>query len=269
MYDPSKSPTAKAVGQPFSILYGDNSSVGGMQYTDTITLAGFTATGQTLGSATKFSTNFQRLSSDGICGLGFPENLSFGTTPLFQTLLDGGQLPEPVFAFYLNDFASELFVGGTNPEHYHGNFTHVPVTTTGYWSTGADRVKLNGHRILNNIDVILDSGSSLILANTSIANYIYGKIPDSKLVNGSWTYPCDQDVNISFTFGGTEFTVLPSVFNYGRVSPSSKICQGGIGSIGDEFDGLILGDVFMRSVYTKFDYAHKKIGFAQLRHNPS
>jgi Eukaryotic aspartyl protease len=41
MYDPSKSHTAKDVGQPFSILYGDNSTVSGEQYTDTVTLAGF------------------------------------------------------------------------------------------------------------------------------------------------------------------------------------------------------------------------------------
>jgi Eukaryotic aspartyl protease len=110
---------------------------------------------------------------------------------------------------------------------------------------------------LGNIDVIVDSGTSLILANTSIANYIYGKIPGSKIFNGSWICtllthtvgclrasrwlirvqldPCDQDVNISLTFSGTEFKVPPSTFNYGQVSPGSKNCQGGIGSIGDDF----------------------------------
>jgi len=40
-YDHSKSTTAKAVGKPFTIEYGDNSTVGGKQYTDTVTIAGF------------------------------------------------------------------------------------------------------------------------------------------------------------------------------------------------------------------------------------
>jgi cathepsin D len=57
-YNPAKSSTSKALGKSFSLAYGDGSTVSGQQYQDTVTLAGLTATKQTLGSATKYSTGF-------------------------------------------------------------------------------------------------------------------------------------------------------------------------------------------------------------------
>jgi cathepsin D len=50
LYDPSASTTSKALGTSFSLSYGDGSTVSGSQYTDDVTLAGLTATSQTLGA---------------------------------------------------------------------------------------------------------------------------------------------------------------------------------------------------------------------------
>ena len=58
-YDPSSSSTSKDVGKTFSLSYGDGSTVSGEQYTDTVSIAGLTATGQTLGAAKQYSTGFQ------------------------------------------------------------------------------------------------------------------------------------------------------------------------------------------------------------------
>jgi len=50
LYNPSSSSTAKAVGKSFSLSYGDGSTVSGKQYKDTVTIAGLTATSQTIGA---------------------------------------------------------------------------------------------------------------------------------------------------------------------------------------------------------------------------
>jgi cathepsin D len=52
----------------------------------------------------------------------------FNTTPVFQTLVAQGQVTEPQFAFRLAETGRELFLGGTNPAFYKGDFTYVPVT---------------------------------------------------------------------------------------------------------------------------------------------
>jgi cathepsin D len=52
---------------------------------------------------------------------------SFNSSPLFQTLVAQGQVAKPEFAFKLAENGSELYLGGTNPELYEGDFTYVPV----------------------------------------------------------------------------------------------------------------------------------------------
>ena len=42
IYDPSQSSTAQDLGQPFTISYGDNSTVSGEQYSDTVSISGLT-----------------------------------------------------------------------------------------------------------------------------------------------------------------------------------------------------------------------------------
>lgn len=60
-------------------------------------------------------------------GMGYPSISDFQASPVFQTLVAEGQVPEPVFAFYIAQSESELFIGGTNEKHYTGSFTYVPV----------------------------------------------------------------------------------------------------------------------------------------------
>jgi hypothetical protein len=54
---------------------------------------------------------------------------SYGASPVFQSLVSQGQVSNPVFSFYLATSDSELYIGGTNQDHYTGSFTYMPVTT--------------------------------------------------------------------------------------------------------------------------------------------
>lgn len=57
-YDPSKSSSSTDLGKTFTLKYGDESTVSGEQWTDTVTISGLTAEKQTLGAATTYSSGF-------------------------------------------------------------------------------------------------------------------------------------------------------------------------------------------------------------------
>ena len=66
-----------------------------------------------------------------------------GATPWWYHAVDQKLVDEPVFAFYLSRDAGgdgELLLGGTDPAHYTGNFTMVPLTNQTYCEFAMDGV---------------------------------------------------------------------------------------------------------------------------------
>jgi hypothetical protein len=90
----------------------------------------FQATGQRLGAAKAYSSEFQsdQFPVDGILGMGYESISSFGANSVFQSLVSQNQVSAPVFSFYFSESGSELYIGGTNQNHYTGSFTYMPVT---------------------------------------------------------------------------------------------------------------------------------------------
>jgi cathepsin D len=128
-YNPGTSSTATDFGSTFTLKYGDGSSVSGEQYTDMVSIAGLTATGQRVGSATTYSSGFQssNFEPDGLVGMGFAEISSYNANPVFLTLSQQGQTDSSTFAFKLAESGAELFLGGVNKNLYTGGFTYSPV----------------------------------------------------------------------------------------------------------------------------------------------
>lgn len=86
-YDPSASSTSFAMtNKTLSITYGDGSTTTGPVYTDTVSLGGLTAVGQTLGAATGLSSDWQDDPMDGLMGMGYKSLSQMGANPFFQTV---------------------------------------------------------------------------------------------------------------------------------------------------------------------------------------
>lgn len=104
----------------------------------------------------------------------------------------------------------------------------------------------------------LDTGTSLAQIPREYADVIYGSVPGSQLVRSSGVYivPCDTKLNLSFVFSGVEYPVHPidTVAATTDDSGSSVICYSGFtfGTSGSE--DLLLGDSFLRNVYSLYDY---------------
>lgn len=87
--------------------------------------------------------------------------------------------------------------------------------------------------------------------------------------------------NVSITIGGKPFPISAETFNLGSYNSSGNSCIGAIaatGSLGGmllsvmgafsdahrNLDTWIMGDVFMRNVYSVFDVGQLRVGFADL-----
>ncbi|KAF9235757.1 aspartic peptidase domain-containing protein [Melanogaster broomeanus] len=276
IYDESASSTAIDLGKTFSFAYGDGSNVEGDQYNDTVAIVGVTATDQTLGVASQYSTKlkFDYFPPDGLMGMAFQSISQFNAMPVFQTLLSQGVLDEPVFAFKLATTGPgpELYIGGTNPIQYMGDITYTAVTQQGHWQVNMDNIIVNGQTLLRNLNSIIGTGTTYVTGPRPGVDALYQAIGGSDasalVAPGFYTFPCQNEADISFTFGGASFGIPE--FNLGYIAGHEDACLGSIiaqdGLANDNAISAfwVIGGSFLNNVYSVFDVGGLRVGFANL-----
>ncbi|THH14979.1 hypothetical protein EW146_g5430 [Bondarzewia mesenterica] len=271
VYDPSQSLTSTDLKEPFELGYGDGSTVSGTQYTDTVAIAGLSASKQTLGAANEYSPGFENseFPADGLLGMAFGSLSVYGANPFFQTIIEEGKPSEPAFSFKLSSSGAELYLGGANSDLYSGDFTYVGVTEAAFWQVGMDGLSVDDSSVVGSISTIIDTGTTQIIGDSYNVGVIYSKIPGAQAAfeygDGLYAIPCDFSSRLTLTFDGTAFKVDPSDMILGRLPDNSGLCLGGLAADDQLFGGFwIVGDVFLQNVYTTFDVGNNRVGFASL-----
>jgi len=285
-FDPAKSSTFKSLNHAFNISYVSGEAAGTLVQ-DVVQMAGFTVLTQEFGSVTSTSHGLLESPVTGLIGLAWRSLSSSGAMPFWQALSSGGSLDSPLMAFQLTRYINSSHVGNLQPggsltmgyvneSLYTGSidYRNIPTSQPSYWIQQITSLTVQGHSIsLPNGSASyasIDTGTTLVAGPASSIAAIYAQIPDSSPGTGNWegfySYPCSHEVNVEISFGGPSWTISPVDFQFQSIRNSSDRCYGAFYAIPTS-SGLpqwIIGDTFLKNVYSVFRYNPPSVGFAAL-----
>ncbi|KAF7345893.1 Acid protease [Mycena venus] len=285
LYNSSASSTAANQSAITSVYYQDG-LVTGYLFTDTISLGPYTI--PEIGFMQAKNTTGGLLGGPiaGLIGLGFEGSAVPGlpatTTTLFwQAVIAGGQAAAPVVGMWLARGPSEtgtsnggaLSLGAVNASLFSGVIEFLPTTGTnvGMWILDISAMTVQGKTIkiaAASAEARFDTTSSVITGPADQIAAIWAAVPGAKPwsgFSGSYIYPCTTKVNITISFGGRIWPLNPADVNFGPEEEGSSQCIGTIAvtSPGGP-DGWVLGNPFLKNVYTVFQVSPAAIGLAKL-----
>ncbi|KAJ7034475.1 acid protease [Mycena alexandri] len=269
-YNPTSSSTSSRKPETLYVEYGDDSSASGPVYSDTVTVAGVSATNQYFAAMTTLSLSFYTDPIDGIMGMGLLPISGLQQDPFVMNAKSEGAFGVGQFSFYLANTGSELYIGGTDSKKYTGAIEFNSInTTTGFWEPTNAQAKVGSTTVLTGLQTIVDSGTTLMYCPPAVVQQIYAKVPGAKVFDaeeGYYSYPCASPPQISFNYGGKDWTISAANLNLGLTKAKSKDCVAALAGVDIGFGAqtCILGDAFMKNFYSVFDLDQKAVGFATL-----
>ncbi|CAG8489410.1 7006_t:CDS:2 [Acaulospora colombiana] len=279
-FNPQQSSTFVAIGSPFNIQYSDGSNSHGMVEQDTLQVGYMSIAKQRFSMISNMSPQFVADVVDGIMGLGY-DSLSMvpgSVTPL-TNMLNQGLIPHAIFSVQLradrvnSSYGGKFIFGGMDTTLFTGPITYTAVTRQLYWQITIDGVEVNGKIIGGTSQqVILDSGTALMILGTSVVSAIINKVGGKYDSNtGTWQVPCGMasgknSVQVAIRINNVAWVINPLDLVRESVNPNSALCYSGLASTDQNL--WVLGGVFLKNVYVSiflkavFDREQNRVGIA-------
>ncbi|TFY70760.1 hypothetical protein EVG20_g2250 [Dentipellis fragilis] len=178
-------------------------------------------------------------------------------------------------AFTINRYLSDQ----SNVANAPRNNVTPPGSTD--WSIPVGGINVNGQEYNISQDAfngsthaVIDSGTSFAIVSTNLSNFIYQGIPGAKSCPTDsgplWVVPCTSASNLTFTFGGQQYPVNPldltTLVTFSANKTRYTACLGVYTSADvlatntTVLPFYLLGDIFMRNVYSAFNFGNKVTG---------
>jgi len=265
-YDSTKSSTYVKNGSSFSIQYGSGSLTGFVSE-DTVAIGNVTVDKQLFCEATNEpGLAFKIGKMDGIMGMAWQRIAVDGIKPPWYDVVQASGM-QNLFAFYLgkgNGDNSELTLGGTDPAHYTGDISYVPLSNEAYWMFKMDKFVI-GDSTESDVTVIADTGTSLLAGPKDFITKVQTAIGATPVgTSGEYTLDCsklDSLPDLTITLAGKDYVLTGKDY---ALSVSGECLSGfmGIDLPAGNPVKFILGDVFLRKFYSVYDAGNKRMGFA-------
>ncbi len=267
-YSPSSSSSSQNLNSPFSIEYGDGTTSQGTWYKDTIGFGGISITKQQFADVTSTSVD------QGILGIGYKTHEAEGNydnVPV--TLKNQGIISKNAYSLYLNSrqaTSGQIIFGGVDNAKYSGALIALPVTSDNELRIHLNTVKVAGQSINADVDVLLDSGTTITYLQQGVADQVISAFNGQETydANGNLFYlvDCNLSGSVDFDFDknarisvpASEFTA-PLYTEDGQVYDQCQLLFG-------TSDYNILGDNFLRSAYIVYDLDDNEISLAQVKY---
>ncbi|KAI5243560.1 Gastricsin [Manis pentadactyla] len=272
-FNPSQSSTFRNNGQTYTLYYGSGSLTVFLGY-DTVTVQNIVIQNQEFGlSEYEPSNPFYYSDFDGILGMAYP-SLAVGNDPtVMQSLLQQGQLTQPIFSFYFSrqptyQYGGELILGGVDTNLYSGQIVWAPVTREMYWQIPIEEFAVGNQATglcSQGCQAIVDTGTFPLAVPQQYMSSFLEATGAQQAQNGDYVVNCNYVQSlptITFIISGSQLPLPPSAY---------VINKNGYCTLGIEATYLpsptgqplwILGDVFLREYYSVYDMANNRVGFA-------
>jgi len=280
------SSTFQNLSTPFSISYGSGEAAGTLG-SDVVQMAGFSVSNQVFAVCDQLSANLISSPASGLIGLAFQPISQSKAVPLWETLASSGAWTEPLMAFQLTRYNNgsdvhSLEPGGTftmgavNTSLYTGDidYNDIPDGDSTYWVQTITAITSQGNPISispgSSTLAAIDTGTSLIGGPADAVAEIYANIPGSEAgtgdLEGYYYYPCSTTVEVTLSFGGQSWPISNADFKAQQFNGCSGCCMGAffVKDPGGGTPPWIIGDTFLKNVYSVFRYNPPSVGFAQL-----
>jgi len=228
---------------------------------------------------------FSNFPFDGVFGLNRRSVMSGGLDfNVMKAAKDSGSVKENIVAFWLGGAPGEnggaIAIGGVDQRFIETPMSWHPVTANefGNWMLKLDSLKIGDVEVCpGGCTTIIDTGTSLLVASQKVHDKLAPAMPiDASCASAG------SGKALTFTYNGKQFPLRPEDYTIEMVDDSGgKACSSAISAmegnllskmdtIAPESDGrvIIMGDVFLRRVYTAFDNSNPdkpRVGFAMAK----
>lgn len=273
-FDASKSSiSSQQEDNEFSIVY-TSGSVQGKVVNDLFSFAGFKSP-QMFGLASVVDTSFANFPIDGILGLPAKDKSPQDFPGIVSTLADQQLIDTRVIGINLGRDADpldqgSLTIGGIDDSKYSGNINYISLVDDSglFWEIPVGATYLNGYPIDfgGSRTAIVDTGTTLLVMSPDDALKLHGYISGTQTDGTNFVIPCNTSMQLEFEFNNIKYLVSPQDYvgvPYSEPDAETPaLCISNIQGIQFENNRWILGDVFLKNVYSVYNMETHQVGFA-------
>ncbi|KAF9582388.1 hypothetical protein BGW38_000272 [Lunasporangiospora selenospora] len=177
----------------------------------------------------------------------------------------------------------EITFGGVNPQRFEGEVTYInSIPGDHSWTIPVAGMTVGGKSVnINSVTATIDTGTTVIAIPRKDAELINGLIPGAQALSGEtgiWQVPCTGNTSVTLTFGNFTVTIPYEELAHNIQKPNQPprtFCISSFTTIAGQesiLDQWILGDAFLKNVYSVFDFGTNaesggRVGFAKLSPN--
>lgn len=264
-FDKSASSSYASNASTFSVGYGSGEVKGDLGQ-DIFTIAGMDIT-FSFGTATKANESFAKYPIDGILGLGRSHTAGWSIPSFMDIVAEKKYLSSNIIGFSLsrasdNKKDGEVNFGTIDTSKFDGEISYTS-TNSGIWSIPMDDVYVNGQAAgLTNKSATIDTGTTYILIPPADAATLFSHIPGSYPSEENYIIPCNSTATLELSFSGIKYSILPE--DYIGASGTGGCISTIVGHQSSGANDWLIGDVFLKNVYSVFDFDNGQIGFGTL-----